>query len=72
MARAALRMTAKALADASGVSLATIQRMETVDGEPPSTRANLAAIERALIAAGVQFIERNGGGYGVRLRDPGE
>ncbi len=30
---------------------------------------NLAAIRAALEAAGVEFIERNGGGPGVRLRD---
>ena len=29
---------------------------------------NLAAIRAALEAAGVQFIEENGGGAGVRLR----
>lgn len=29
---------------------------------------NLAAIQAALEAAGVEFIEENGGGAGVRLR----
>ena len=31
---------------------------------------NEAAIRAALEAAGVEFIERNGGGPGVRLREP--
>jgi hypothetical protein len=33
-------------------------------------RATLAAMRRALEAAGIVFIEQNGGGPGVRLRDP--
>ena len=57
MARAALRLTADDLSQSSGVSRATVQRIETFDGEPQSTKANLAAIQRALEAAGVQFIE---------------
>jgi len=33
------------------------------------TRANEQAIRRALEEAGVEFIEPNGGGPGVRLRE---
>jgi hypothetical protein len=33
--------------------------------------ANARAVQRALEAAGVEFIEENGGGAGVRLRKRG-
>lgn len=69
-ARSALRLTAQELAERSGVGVATIRRAESIDGE---TAMNLA-IERAVVAAledaGIAFIEENGGGPGVRLKDP--
>jgi hypothetical protein len=34
------------------------------------TAANDLAVRRALEAAGVEFIDENGGGSGVRLRKP--
>jgi hypothetical protein len=34
--------------------------------------ANEAALSQALEAAGVEFIDENGGGPGVRLRKPGK
>jgi hypothetical protein len=34
------------------------------------TTANDLAVRRALEAAGVEFIDENGGGPGVRLRKP--
>ena len=34
------------------------------------TAANDLAVRRALEAAGVEFIDENGGGPGVRLREP--
>jgi hypothetical protein len=34
------------------------------------TAANNLAVRRTLEAAGVEFIEENGGGPGVRLRKP--
>ena len=36
----------------------------------PVTLANEAALRQALEAAGVEFIDENGGGPGVRLRKP--
>ena len=51
-------------------SVATIRRVEVVDGEIPVTLANEAAPRLALEAAGVEFIDENGGGPGVRLRKP--
>ncbi len=53
------------LAEASGVSLRTIVHFEV--GERQPIPANLAAIKRALEAAGIEFIAENGGGPGVRL-----
>jgi hypothetical protein len=52
----------------SGVSLATIHRAESVDGITAMTLANTTAIRRALENAGVELIEENGGGLGVRLK----
>jgi hypothetical protein len=40
-------------------------------GEVATRSSTLAAIRAALEAAGVEFIEENGGGPGVRLRKPG-
>jgi hypothetical protein len=63
-----LRWTALDLAAASKVGVATIRRVEVVDGEIPVTAANEAAIRRALESAGIDFIEENGTGDGVRFR----
>jgi hypothetical protein len=67
---ALLRWNALDLATASKVGVATIRRAEVVDGEIPVTLANEAALRQALEAAGVDFIEDNGGGEGVRFRKP--
>jgi hypothetical protein len=69
-ARALLRWTALDLANASRVGVATIRRAEVVDGEIPVTLANEAALRRALETAGIDFIEDDGGGEGVRFRKP--
>ena len=46
-----------------------IRRAELVDSETSMTAANDLAIRRALELAGVEFIDENGGGPGVRLRN---
>ena len=69
-ARALLRWSALDLAEASKVGVATIRRVEVVEGEIPVTLANEAALRQAFEAAGVEFIDENGGGAGVRLRKP--
>jgi hypothetical protein len=69
-ARALLRWTALDLAHASRVGVATIRRAEVADGEIPVTLANEAALRRALETAGIDFIEDDGGGEGVRFRKP--
>ena len=47
-ARALLRWTALDLAKASKVGVATIRRVEVIDGEISATAANQAALRRAL------------------------
>ena len=42
---------------------------ELSDGETSMTAANDLAIRRALELAGIEFIDENGGGAGVRLRN---
>jgi hypothetical protein len=69
-ARALLRWSALDLATASKVGVATIRRVEVVIGEIPVTLANEAALRGALEAAGIEFIDENGFGEGVRFRKP--
>jgi hypothetical protein len=69
-ARALVRWSAADLADASSLGANTVRRAEVSDGETSMTIANDQAIRRALEAAGVEFIDENGGGPGVRLRKP--
>ncbi len=67
-ARSLLRWTADDLAAACALSVATIRRAELKEDETALTTANDLAARRALEAAGVEFIDENGGGPGVRLR----
>ncbi len=66
MARAALDWTVRDLAEASRLHRNTITNIET--GKYAGDAATLAAIELVLERAGVEFIDENGGGPGVRLR----
>jgi transcriptional regulator with XRE-family HTH domain len=67
MARAALKLTAQELAAKAAVSKNTVASVEAGADAHATT---LAAIERALTAAGAVFIAENGGGPGVRLAKP--
>ena len=67
-ARALLRWSAQNLADESGVSWKTIQRMEASEGVPSATARNIEKIRKTLEVAGVIFIDENDEGPGVRLR----
>ena len=69
-ARALLRWSAEDLARRSSISLRTIRRAELSEVQTALTMANNLALRRALEAAGVEFIDENGGGAGVRLRKP--
>ena len=66
--RALLRWTAEDLARHSALGVNTIRRAEIADQETSLTTANDLSVRRALEAAGVEFIDENGGGPGVRLR----
>ncbi len=67
-ARALVGMEQTALAETAGVSANTIRNMEATGAGPISGRAQtVQTIQRALEAAGVEFL--NHGRPGVRLRD---
>ena len=68
--RFALRWSVQDLADRSRVSTSTIKRIEMEDGTPNSTAANLAALETALEAAGIEFIGTPDDGPGIRIHQP--
>jgi len=67
-ARALLRWSAEDLARESTLGVTTIRRAELAEAQTSMTTANDLAVRRALEAAGVEFIDDNGGGPGVRLR----
>jgi transcriptional regulator with XRE-family HTH domain len=67
-ARALLRWSAEELAQRSALGVNTIRRAEIAEQGTSLTTANDLAIRRALETAGVEFIDENGGGPGVRLR----
>ena len=67
-ARALVKWNAQDLARQSSVSLRTIRRAELADRETSMTAPNEIAIRHAFELAGVEFIDENGGGPGVRLR----
>jgi DNA-binding XRE family transcriptional regulator len=66
--RALLRWTADDLAREAALGRNTILRAEVADDQTSLTAANDLAVRRALEAAGVEFIDENGGGRAVRLR----
>ena len=67
-ARALLKWSAQELAQHSSLGVNTIRRAEAPDHATSLTVANDLAIRRTLESAGVEFIDENGGGPGVRLR----
>jgi transcriptional regulator with XRE-family HTH domain len=67
-ARGLLDWTQQELADKAGVGVVTIRQVEA--GVAAPRRATLQVIERAFELAGVELINDNGGGLGVRLRKP--
>jgi len=66
MARGALNWTVRDLAEAAGVHRNTISNIEV--GRYAGDQRTLEAIELTFRRAGVEFIDENGGGPGVRLR----
>ena len=69
-ARGLLDWSQQELAERSGVGIVTVRQLEGGIREP--RRATLQVVRQALEKAGVEFIDENGGGAGVRLRKPGE
>ena len=69
-ARALIRWSAEDLARETTLSVTTVRRAELTASETALTNVNDRAIRNALEAAGVEFIDANGGGPGVRLRPP--
>jgi transcriptional regulator with XRE-family HTH domain len=73
-ARAMLRMDQRKLAERSGLSLPTIQRMEASEGVIRGNVDSLMKLVGALDASGIELISDNtissGGGRGVRLKRP--
>ena len=65
-ARGLLNWTQEELADAARIGVATIRQFE--GGHAESRHATLAVLRRAFEDAGVEFIDENGGGPGLRLR----
>ncbi|MDO8875632.1 MAG: helix-turn-helix transcriptional regulator [Pseudolabrys sp.] len=65
--RALLDLTQPDLASRAGLGLSTIVDFER--GRRPVSGAAIRAICTALEGAGVEFIDENGGGAGVRLRN---
>ncbi len=66
-ARGLLGWSQTRLAEMAGLSLPTVKRAESGLGPPVSDQAR-EKLTRALQEAGVDFINENGGGPGVRLR----
>ncbi|WP_036055056.1 helix-turn-helix transcriptional regulator [Bradyrhizobium sp. URHD0069] len=69
-ARALLGWSQEELAVAAEVSLPTIKRLEADDGPLGGRSETADKIRKALQSAGVEFINENGGGAGVRLSKP--
>lgn len=70
-ARALLGWSQDQLAVASGISIPTIKRLEALNGPVGGRNETGTKIRLALEAAGVEFIDENGGGPGVRIRKAG-
>ena len=73
-ARALLGIDQRRLAELSGLSVPTIQRMESSDGQIRGNVDSLMKLIGALNAAGLDLIDEGsvsgGGGRGIRLRSP--
>lgn len=72
-ARALLGIDQRGLAAMSGVSLPTIQRMETSSGDVRGAVSTLTKVVQALDAAGIELVGNGqptqGQGRGVRLKE---
>ena len=75
-ARAMLGIDQRQLADLAGVSVPTIQRMESSASQVRGVIDTLVKVVDALERAGIELLGENtastGAGRGVRLREPAE
>ena len=73
-ARALLGIDQRQLAELAGLSVPTIQRMESSDGTVRGVIGSLTNVVEALDRAGIELIGENaassGSGRGVRLKHP--
>jgi transcriptional regulator with XRE-family HTH domain len=73
-ARALLGIDQRQLAEMSGISLPTIQRMEASEGIVRGVVDTLTKVVEAIDRAGIELISDNavsrGGGRGVRFKEP--
>jgi len=67
-ARGLLDWSQQDLASQAGVGIVTVRQLEAGVNEP--RRATLEVVRQAFERACVEFIDENGGGPGVRLREP--
>ena len=67
-ARGLLAWSQQDLAGEAGIGVVTVHQLEAGTSAP--RRATLEVIKRAFENAGVEFIDENGGGPGVRLHKP--
>jgi len=67
-ARALLGWSQADLAERSGISEPTVARLESLEGELGGRIGTVEKMRSAIEKAGVEFIDENGGGPGVRLR----
>ena len=65
-ARGLLDWSQQELADRAGLGIVTIRQIEADITDP--RRATLAVLKQAFERAGMEFIDENGGGAGVRIR----
>lgn len=72
-ARAMLRWSQSDLAEESGISVQTINRLESMDGIVEGNRGTLKTIARAFTDAGIELISKGespeGDGPGLRLKE---
>jgi len=69
-ARALLGWSQDHLSKVAGVSIPTIKRLEAVDGPLGGRGETVGRIVSSIRSAGIEFIDENGGGPGVRLQKP--
>ncbi|MGA8937290.1 MAG: helix-turn-helix domain-containing protein [Pseudolabrys sp.] len=67
-ARTLIGWSQEELASSADVSLPTIKRLEAAEGWLGGRQTTAHKIRTALEKAGIEFIDENGGGPGVRLR----